>query len=218
MAKRASQSEQEASWTHASAMFFHWGEKSQPQNAKSITDAQCSHTAGGRLTTLPATLRQVGTKDVMTCLLQVRERVAHPSKEGRLFGHVLSLPASRADRAATGVAHRSCRNDEKGSSSVRRRHGARATSTNWAHFAPSFGGPAPRGSERCEVRKAVDIRSDVGVKHAGRTGAKHAVTRRAGAAVQRWGGRLRPLSSQVVDRASISTITYDQQVSAAGSS
>ena len=172
---------------------------------------------------MPATLRQVGSKDVMTFLLQEpwqeQERVARPSK-GQVVWPCCEPPYQPGGSIGprTGVARRPCRSDEKGSSSVRRRHGARATSTNWAHFAPSFGGPAPRGSERCEVRKAVDIRSDVGVKHAGRTGAKHAVTRRAGAAVQRWGGRLRPLSSQVVDRASISTITHDQQVSAAGSS
>ena len=65
------------------------------------TDASVSHTAGRRLTTLPATLRQVGNKDVMTCLLQEQEQVARPSKivDGRLFGHVVSLPASRAGRA-----------------------------------------------------------------------------------------------------------------------
>ena len=59
-------------------------------------------------------------------------------------------------------------------------------STNWAHFAPSFGGLRPGGVSgvRCERLWMFDV----GVTHAGRTGAKHAVTRREGATVQRWGG------------------------------
>ena len=115
-----------------------------------------SHTAGGRLTTLPATLRQVGSKDVMTFLLQEpwqeQERVARPSK-GQVVWPCCEPPYQPGGSIGprTGVARRPCRSDEKGSSSVRRRHGARATSTNWAHFAPLR---PPAASPRC-ARRAV---------------------------------------------------------------